>query len=607
MADFDTRYYQGTDRYSDGDDNENRLLEIVKSGRTLDELSESEVSWPIVYHLHRVRENVCNWYPFRRGARILEIGSGCGAITGALCRRDCEVWSVDLSKRRATINYERHRDCENLHIVVGNLNDIPFEQPFDYVLLIGVLEYAGTYTEGDAPYRTFLKNIQRFMKPDGRLLIAIENRLGLKYFAGAPEDHLNEVFAGLRGYDADKGVRTFSHSELEALLTESGLGETRFYYPYPDYKFPSEIFTDESLEAMHYGKFYRPMDGDHATLFREYEIAALLAREGTASSLANSFFVEAAFKPMNDSRRVIYVKQNAERGADTRIGTRIVDEGGAWKVYKYAMTPEAGAHLKRILENERALGAHRDVLAGEWTEDGISYPYIEAETADGRLKALLQTGQRERVLELIDRVLALASVNPSEARYAKPAFERWFGPEKLSRPAVTCVRPANIDLILDNIFITEDGYRLVDCEWVADFPVPVAFILWRALNNAYFQYPELEGVVPRTELYERCGILHEDVDTYVMWTQHFESEYVKNKGLERFAREVCLVNHDMAKISEYEHKIDTLSRALDHQLQVEKLDKEYIRGLEKNFQSKSWKLARAFYKTAKLLHLTKEV
>ncbi len=204
---LDKSVYRRTDAYSDGDEAEDLLLRIVEEKRSLESLEE--ISWPTFYHLSPVRENICNWYPFEKGSRVLEIGAGCGAITGALCGRGLEVCSVDLSLRRSTINYERHKDCEDLRLMVGNLNDISFEKPFDYILLIGVLEYAGRFTEGGNPWQAFLEKIRSFLQPKGKLLIAIENRLGLKYFAGAPEDHLGEAFAGLRGYDPETGIRTF--------------------------------------------------------------------------------------------------------------------------------------------------------------------------------------------------------------------------------------------------------------------------------------------------------------------------------------------------------------------------------------------------------------
>ncbi len=66
------------------------------------------VPFPVLYHLSRVRENILNWYPFQEDATCLEIGSGCGAISGLLCERMKKVVSVELSKQRADINMARH-------------------------------------------------------------------------------------------------------------------------------------------------------------------------------------------------------------------------------------------------------------------------------------------------------------------------------------------------------------------------------------------------------------------------------------------------------------------------------------------------------------------
>ena len=246
MAEFNTDYYKGTDQYSDGDV-EDRILEQVRAGKSSEDTDDR--SFPVLYHLSPVRENILSWYPFRENARVLEIGAGPGAITGLLCSRCADVTSVELSHRRASINYERHKDCENLRIMTGNLNDMEFPEKFDYVVLNGVFEYAGSFTEGDDPYGTFLKRCMSYLKDDGMLLIAIENRLGLKYFAGAPEDHTDNYMEGLKEYPDNSSVRTFSKNEWEELCARCGLSYRRFYYPYPDYKFPSEIFTESSLSA----------------------------------------------------------------------------------------------------------------------------------------------------------------------------------------------------------------------------------------------------------------------------------------------------------------------------------------------------------------------
>ena len=66
----------------------------------------------------------------------------------------------------------------------------------------------------------YLEKINRLLKPGGKILIAIENRLGLKYFAGRREDHVGREFVGIEGYPGIDFVETFSKLELEQMLQE---------------------------------------------------------------------------------------------------------------------------------------------------------------------------------------------------------------------------------------------------------------------------------------------------------------------------------------------------------------------------------------------------
>ena len=544
MAILDTSFYQGADLYSDGDAEENRILETVKSGKTLSDLETKEVSWPTFYHLSPVRENICNWYPFRKEGRILEIGAGCGAITGALCRSGAEVCAVDLSLRRSTINYERHKAYSNLHLYVGNLNDIKFEEPFDYVIVNGVLEYAGLFTEGEDPFRTFLTNIRSYLKPEGRLLLAIENRFGLKYFAGAQEDHLGKAYAGIRGYEGEKGIRTFSKSELTALLQASGFEYTRFYYPYPDYKFPLEIFTDETLKTQHYGKPYQVFDRDRWVLFAEEPVAAVLAEDGAAAALANSFLAEAGVQPLSEKDKTLYVKQNNDRREELRTGTRIYEQDGEKKVEKFALTEAAQQHLQTILGNERNLGKRMQVIAGTEENGRIVYPFVRQKTLDEALKEAVNRRDREGVLAVFDRIRELAAADIRETAYATPAFETWFGPEKLSREKVPCAAPANIDLMPDNIFAEKGTESVTDLEWVTDFPVPVSFVMWRSIERSYAGFPKMNGVLLKEEAFARYGIEEGDLPAFRAWTWHFENEYVAPKSGTRFGKRVIRTDLD---------------------------------------------------------------
>jgi len=290
-AKLNLEFYTGTDFYSDGDI-EDELLEIVKQTDDYSDILANDNRWPILYHLSPIRQNIINWYPFKDNASCLEIGGGCGAITGALCDSLNEVKVVELSKRRATINFERHKNYDNLEIIIANLNDIKFDKKFDYITLNGVLEYAGSFTKTDEPYKDFLKQIKKYLKADGKLIIAIENRYGLKYFSGAKEDHTAKVFDGITGYIGNDNIRTFGKRELEELLTMSGYPSQEFYYPHPDYKMPLEIYSQDWLPTPSVYLSKTPnFDQERYDLFCEQEAYRGIIENNQFEFFANSFLV----------------------------------------------------------------------------------------------------------------------------------------------------------------------------------------------------------------------------------------------------------------------------------------------------------------------------
>jgi hypothetical protein len=69
-------------------------------------------------------------------------------------------------------------------------------------------------------------------------VIAIENKLGLKYFAGCAEDHIGIPFHGVQGLYETRAPRTFGRGELAEHVRDAGLPHAAFLYPLPDYKLP---------------------------------------------------------------------------------------------------------------------------------------------------------------------------------------------------------------------------------------------------------------------------------------------------------------------------------------------------------------------------------
>ena len=285
----------GKDLYSDGDDIENLILDIVRNRTGWDYCLQEYQSWPVLYHLSRQRENIVLPMDLKPGDRVLELGAGMGAITGALAGHAGKTDCVEVSMKRSTINAVRHREFSNITIYVGNFEDISLPQDgYDVVTMIGVLEYAGSFIHTNRPYADLVKKACTCLKPGGHLYIATENRLGMKYFAGYPEDHLAKAYAGIEGYGSGKRICTFTKSELNRMLEEAGLSNLYYYYPFPDYKLPTVIYSDDTIRTA-WIDYNEKSNYDSAVVQTFSPLKALRALRGTQEIelFANSFLVRA--------------------------------------------------------------------------------------------------------------------------------------------------------------------------------------------------------------------------------------------------------------------------------------------------------------------------
>jgi SAM-dependent methyltransferase len=283
-------FYSGEDFYSDGDV-ENDILEVFENNLNIGEVLENDNRWPVLYHLSPERRNLLEWYEFKKEGSLLEIGAGCGALTELFCERLEKVVAIELSLRRAKIIETRCKNFKNLEVFAGNFEAIELNEKFDYITLIGVLEYTKSFITDKEPYKFLFNKIKNLLKPDGVLIIAIENRFGLKYWAGAREEHTGNFFESLEGYYS-KDVETFGKKELEDLLIENGFKDLKFYYPYPDYKLCFEIFSDNYLpEEDTYLPQAPNYDNDRLVLFDESKVWKNIIKNGLFPYFSNSFLV----------------------------------------------------------------------------------------------------------------------------------------------------------------------------------------------------------------------------------------------------------------------------------------------------------------------------
>lgn len=301
-VDIEFLYDKTEATYSDGEI-EDDILKIVSSpnfDHLRDHLLSENNSWPIYYHLSHERGGIVDWYNFSKGSRVLEFGSGCGAITETLVKKDISVTSLELSPKRATINAQRNNNAGNLSIVVGNLEAYEPKEKFDYVVCVGVLEYAGTFINSKDPYISFLKKLHSFLNEGGILLLAIENQLGFKYFAGAREDHTGKYFDGINNYPESNKIKTFGRLQLKRMIIEADFKNSYFYFPFPDYKFPSLIYSEDYYPGKDGVSFPLNLlptptpDGGRQYVFSEAGFMAIIEQNGIFPDVSNSFLIEAS-------------------------------------------------------------------------------------------------------------------------------------------------------------------------------------------------------------------------------------------------------------------------------------------------------------------------
>ena len=138
-----------------------------------------------------------------------------------------------------------------MNLAQGNVLSLPYpDNFFDVVVLNGVLEWVGTFSNEHPPehlQETALREIMRVLRPEGTLFLAIENRYGLQYFLGYKEEHTALRFISLlprrlarlyhrirRGKDFR--ALTHSRSALERMLRRCGFAEMTWLFVHPSYR-----------------------------------------------------------------------------------------------------------------------------------------------------------------------------------------------------------------------------------------------------------------------------------------------------------------------------------------------------------------------------------
>lgn len=459
--------------YSDGDDVEQRIANIIREAQDVSvlssELRQHCTDWPSLYHLTGTRANILRPLHDRlRGAEVLEIGAGCGAITRYLGECGAEVLALEGTPRRAAIARSRTRDLPNVHVVAEKFDQFSVERKFDVITLIGVLEYANLFMPAEQPALAMLRRACTMLKPDGHLVIAIENQLGLKYFAGAPEDHLGVPMYGIEGRYRQDQPQTFGRKVLMDMLAESGFAQTEFMAAFPDYKLPASIVTEEGFVASGFDasplasqSVRRDPQLPSILAFSPELVWPALAHNGLALDLANSFLV-IAHRSMQTAARpeVLAYHFSTERAPQYCKETRFLGTQGGGVELRYEMlAPGAERQSSGPLIRFNVPACANYVFGTP-----LSQALIDIVTRDN--------WKIEDVGDFLRRYLEIAASIAPEGKF----------PSHIDSVRAA-VSGECFDLVPQNIIVKPSGeaFRAIDKEWSLPGEMPVGWLLFRVL------------------------------------------------------------------------------------------------------------------------------
>ena len=107
-------------------------------------------------------------------------------------------------------------------------------------------------------------------------------------------------------------------------------------------------------------------------------------------------------------------------------------------------------------------------------------------------------------------------------------FENVFGTVKLGNiepERIMGCSFADIDLVPENVIVSGSGEYVTDYEWVFDFPLPVDYVVYRAIRTYMYSGGKRNALL-QYDLYERAGITSEIRNIFDYMESNFQ-KYVK--------------------------------------------------------------------------------
>lgn len=559
MAILNTQFEQNAKQNTRISGDDSKIIKYINENPDGDfaEVIRQDDSWPVFFQLSEMRWGLYSWYDFGENAKLLEIGAGFGALTGLFCEKCRSVIATERSRVRAEALEKRFKSIQNLEIYLGDVLNMNFPEKFDFIVLTGILERQGKGSNDRNVYSRYLQELKALLAPGGKLLLAVENRFGLKYICGTEEPHTGRPFDGLNHYPFGTGGYSFSRKELDVILNQAGLGSCKFYYPLPDYKVPQIIYSQNYLPQTRIGERLVPYYVKRDSLIAvETDLYDDIVENGVFEFFANSFFVECSITPKHCS--VDFAAVTPDRGHERGIVTAIHNNK---IVTKQAIFSEGKKNIRALCHHIRDIQERQIPAVGIRLEEDIAVmPLVEEQLASAYLKKAVL----EKTIDLyayFERLYAYIIKSSEHVPHDRNVLLK----ERQGTAADTLdfgiiLSKAYIEMIPMNAFWVNDDFLFFDQEFVYQ-NYPAGYVLFRALKNTYIFIPEAAKLVTLRDMKQHFNldqvwdIYEEQDEKFLVQVRRLEENrtfYSWNRiDRERIYKKAELLNHKDEIIADY--------------------------------------------------------
>ena len=542
-----------------------------------DSLLTLDASFSEIKALSDNRKNIVAFYPISNNETVLEIGAGFGEVTGSFLDRAKSVVCIESKKEKAEIIAKRYDLYNNLSVYAGEIDDVVLDEKFDIISLIGLIDLK-------EDLERYFDYVVSHLKENGKILIAINNKFGIKHFSGVLREDSIKSFETISNESKFIGI-----SDIENKLNDVGY-KFKKYYPMPDYTFTNAIYTDEFLPTVDHivSRDLECFDIEKNNVkFSERDVLKEFVKKdpNVFKILTNSYLVIATKGELD--KEIKAVTYGTFRKSEYRIKTTIKEK----EVVKTANSKDAIKHIENIGKNIDILETSGIRVLDTFEKDSVKSKFV----SDVKLldKILLNLAIEENIEEFINELVKfnedvlgkLEKIDFNEIT-GKTVLDKYdVHREEIDESKFTYVKHGVYDLIPQNCFVIDNEYYVYDQEWMEE-NVPLEYILYRIVLNL----PEIQNYINVNDIYERLqlteysnmfdeldGKIQNSIRNEVFWEAHMKSlksiaqkDDEFNKTIEDKDNHIrnleLMISNSNERIASYEKQIAVLSNSLSWKL-----------------------------------------